>query len=68
MRLVEVHDMDNGWFVVRLVALDFATDDDPIAAEGKAIGVVDYTSLWEADARGEIGDRNVDLWVQVGAP
>lgn len=65
MRLVEVHDMDNGWYVIRMIALDFSTENDPIAAEGKAIGVVDYTSGWEADARGEASSRNVDLWIPV---
>lgn len=67
MRLVEVHDMDNGFFVIRMIAFDFSTEGDPIAAEGKALGVVDYTSGWAADARGEADSRNVDLWVPVPA-
>lgn len=65
MRLVEVHDEDNGFYRVRMIALDFVTEGDPVAAEGKAIGVVDYTSGWEADARGEASSRNVDLYVPV---
>lgn len=67
MRLVEVHDMDNGFFMIRMVAFDFSTEGDPVAAEGKALGVIDYTSGWEADARGEAASRNVELWVPVPA-
>ncbi len=66
MRMIEIHDMDNGFFVIRLVALDFSTENDPVAAEGKSIGVVDYTAGWAADARGEAPSRNVDLWVPIG--
>jgi 3',5'-cyclic AMP phosphodiesterase CpdA len=67
MRLIEVHDMDNGFFKIRLIGLDYATENDPIAAEGKAISVADYTAGWAEDARGEASDRNVELWVPVGA-
>jgi len=65
MRLIEVHDMDNGFLVIRMVAMDFTTEGDPVSAEGKALGVIDYTSGWEADARGEAESRNVDLWIPV---
>lgn len=66
MRMIEIHDMDNGFYVIRLIALDFATDDDPVAKEGKSIGVVDYAAGWAADARGTADSRNVDLWVPIG--
>ncbi len=68
MRLIEVHDMDNGSWMIRMIALDFSTEGDPIAAEGKALGVIDYTAGWESDARGEAESRNVELWVPVASP
>lgn len=67
MRLIEIHDMDNGSFMIRLIGLDFSTESDPVAAEGKAIGVVDYTAQWADDARGTPEDRNVELWIDVSA-
>ena len=66
MRMVEIHDMDNGFYVVRLVAFDFSTENDPVAAEGKKLGVIDYTAGWADDARGDAASRNVDLWVPIG--
>jgi 3',5'-cyclic AMP phosphodiesterase CpdA len=65
MRLVEVHDEDNGFYRIRMIALDFSTENDPVAAEGKALGVLDYTSGWAEDARGDAASRNVDLYVPV---
>jgi len=66
MRVVEIHDMDNGFYVIRLIAFDFSTEGDDVAKEGKSIGVLDYSSGWAEDARGEASSRNVDLWVPVG--
>jgi len=65
MRLVEVWDQDNGYFTLRLVAFDYQTENDPIAAEGRKRGIIDYASAWQGDGRGRAEDRNVELWVPV---
>lgn len=62
MRVIEL--WDHGSFVsLRLVSLDYATEGDPVAAEGRRLGVLDYTSGWWEESRGEAEDRNVELWV-----
>jgi 3',5'-cyclic AMP phosphodiesterase CpdA len=64
LRLLEVWDQDNGSLTIRTVAFDFVADDDPIADEGRSIGVIDFTSSWEGDGRGLApSDRNVELWI-----
>lgn len=63
MRLVEIWDLDNGFLSIRLVAFDFQTENDPVAEEGRRLGILDYTSGWEKDGRGEAQDRNVELYV-----
>jgi len=63
MRLVEVRDEDNGYLSITGIALDYATDDDPLAAAGRARAVTDFTSAWHGTGEGELEDRNVRLWV-----
>ena len=63
MRIVEVHDQDNGYLTISGVALDYHLDDDPIAAEGYARGILDMTSAWTGDGSGMPADRNVRLWI-----
>lgn len=62
LRIVEIWDQDNGSFTVRLVGLDYAVEGDPVAAEGRALGVLDLTSGWIGEASGTLEDRNVELW------
>lgn len=64
MRIVELHDQDNGWLTITGIALDYATDDDPLAADGRALGILDYTAAWLLDGSGTIDDRNVALWIE----
>lgn len=64
MRIVELHDQDNGWLTITGIALDFATDDDPLAADGRALGILDYTGGWTPDGLGLPEDRNVQLWIE----
>jgi 3',5'-cyclic AMP phosphodiesterase CpdA len=64
MRLIEMHDRDNGWLAIRAVGLDFSTEGDPIAEEGRELGILDLTSGWTGDAVGLPEDRNVELWVR----
>ncbi|MBL9100843.1 MAG: metallophosphoesterase [Myxococcales bacterium] len=65
MRLLEVWDQDNGFLSIRALAFDFVADDDPIADEGRALAVADYTTAWRTtDGRGmDPEDRNVELWI-----
>ena len=63
LRMIEVWDQDNGSLTIRSVAFDFATDGDPVAEAGRTLGVLDFTASWEKDGRGELEDRNVELWI-----
>jgi hypothetical protein len=63
MRMVEVWDQDNGYVSLRLVAFDYRTAHDDVAAEGRRRGVSDMTSGWMPDERGDADDRNVELWI-----
>lgn len=63
MRLLEIRDEDNGYLSITGIALDYATEDDPLAAAGRARAVTDFTSAWHGNGEGEIEDRNVRLWV-----
>lgn len=64
MRLVEIRDLDNGYYGIALTALDYQTESDPVAEEGRRLSIIDITSGWEAnDHAGVVGDRNVELYV-----
>ena len=64
LRLMEIWDQDNGGLTIRSIAFDFAADDDPIAATGRTLGVMDFTSRWGGDGRGpNANDRNVELFI-----
>lgn len=63
-RIVELFDEDNGWLMLRGTAADFSTEDDAVAADGRARGAIDWQSGWgKGDGAGEVGDRNVELWM-----
>jgi 3',5'-cyclic AMP phosphodiesterase CpdA len=63
VRLVEIWDMDNGFLSLRSVALDYATDGDPVAQEGRRIANADFTSGWGQNSMGAPEDGNVELFV-----
>ena len=64
-RTIEVFDQDNGWIMMRARCVDYATDGDPVAAEGKRRGVIDFVSGWLPDnGPGADKDRNVELWIK----
>ncbi len=63
MRLVEIADEDNGHLSIQLIGVDFATDDDVIAEEGRRLAILDHTSGWGAGYEGTPSDRNVKLYV-----
>jgi hypothetical protein len=64
MRLIEIRDEDNGFVSIGLVGIDSAVQGDPLATDGRARAIVDYTSGWQTSGSGELTDRNVRLWVE----
>lgn len=67
LRVIELFDQDNGWLMLRGVAVDISTEGDAPAAEGKRRGVIDLTAGWLPSLPGEVdepGDRNVELWIK----
>ena len=64
MRLLELWDEDDGYLSIRGIAVDYVTKDDPVAEEGRTRGVVDFTSGWGKDGRGDPSARNVALWLK----
>jgi hypothetical protein len=62
-RIIEIWDEGAGAVMLRATAVDFATDGDPLAAEGRSLGVSDFVSGWAGDGRGTSDDRNVELWI-----
>jgi 3',5'-cyclic AMP phosphodiesterase CpdA len=63
-RLVELFDQENGWLMMRATCMDFATDGDPVAAEGKRRATSDETTGWAPAPNVELTDRNVELWIK----
>lgn len=63
-RTVEIFDQDNGWLMLRATCVDFSLDGDPVAAEGKKRGVVDFTSGWLPSGEVAVNDRNVEVWIK----
>lgn len=64
-RVVEIFDQDNGYLMLRGTCVDFASDGDDVAAEGRKRGVVDLTSGWgPSSGDGKAEDRNVELWIK----
>jgi len=63
MRFIEIIDQDNGFISIRATAFDYSTEGDPVAADGRARGIVDFTSGYLLEGRGLLEDRNVELWI-----
>lgn len=63
MRVIEIWDLDNGNWGIKAVALDYQVENDPISAEGRKLGIADYTSGWQKSGLSSIEDRNVMLYV-----
>ncbi len=62
-RVIEIWDDDNGFLRVRATVLDLATENDPLAAEGRRLGTLEHVIAWTADGRGTPADRNVELHI-----
>lgn len=64
-RVIEVWDQDNGWLMLRATCVDLAVDGDPVAAEGRRLGLIDRQSGWNpGDGVGKPDARNVELYVR----
>jgi 3',5'-cyclic AMP phosphodiesterase CpdA len=63
MRFIEIWDLDNGNWGIKAIALDYQVENDPIATEGRKLGIADYTSGWQKSGLSSIEDRNVNLLV-----
>jgi hypothetical protein len=65
LRVVEIFDQDNGWIMLRGTCVDYSIEGDPVAAEGRKRGTVDYQSGWTSgEGQGEAQDRNVEIWIK----
>jgi hypothetical protein len=67
MRFIEIWDQGDK-ISVRAVPLDYATDGDAVAAEGRRRGVVDLVSSWTNDGSGAPSQRAVQLWLPKPSP
>ena len=61
MRVIEIHDQDNGEYRIQMVSLDYATDDDPLGADGRTHLILDMAAGWAEPAISDPEDRNVSL-------
>ncbi len=52
MRMIEIWDQDDGFISIKGIPLDYSTDGDPVAADGRKRGIVDRTSSWGWDGSG----------------
>jgi len=65
LRVVEIFDQDNGWIMLRSAPVDISVENDPVAAEGRRRGVVDWTSGWNVeDGVGKDTNRGIELWIK----
>lgn len=64
LRIVEIFDQDDGWIMLRSAPVDLAVGADPVAAEGRRRGVVDWVSGWNPDEGPALDDRSVELWIK----
>ena len=65
IRLIEIWDQDNGYLMLRGTNVDFSSMGDPVAAEGRTLGALDFVAGWAGKlGRGSPEDRNVELWIE----
>jgi hypothetical protein len=63
-RVIEIWDEDDGQLTIRATGVDYTTENDAVAAEGRTLGIVDWTSGWGGGSPGQRQDRNVVLWAK----
>ena len=63
MNVIELWDEDDGHLAIKAIPFDYSVEGDPVAAEGREISVVDLTSGYGQDGRGDPKQRAVELWI-----
>lgn len=63
VRIIEVWDQDNGFVSVRAIAVDYQSEGDPLAADGRERAIVDHVT---GNGRGKDkpDDQNVEFFVK----
>jgi 3',5'-cyclic AMP phosphodiesterase CpdA len=65
LRMIELWDGDNGFYMMRATAVDVDTEDDALAEQGRVFGIIDYTTGWSAVAPLPGPEMtNVELWIR----
>ncbi|MDP9000212.1 MAG: metallophosphoesterase [Myxococcota bacterium] len=70
-RVLEIWDEDNGLLSLRSSLVDYITEGNAIADDGRRLSIVDFTSGQSCCGRGTREDRNVTLWSarpSIGSP
>ncbi len=62
-RMVEIWDDGDGFLRITGTNVNYETDGDAVAAEGRTLGITDWTSGWALDGTGTAQDRNVELYI-----
>lgn len=68
-RIIEIYDEDNGYLRLHTTCVDFDSAGDDVAARGRMLGLIDYTTTWlpvdaAGGSTGVAEDRNVDLYIK----
>lgn len=64
MRLVEIFDDDNGTLRMEATPVDYVADDDPLAALGRSLGLIDVLAGWNGSGSGAADERRISLIVR----
>jgi 3',5'-cyclic AMP phosphodiesterase CpdA len=65
MRIVEIWQHEQGWYALKATNVDYSTEGDAVAAEGRRLGVLDWVAGWiPAESTGTADDRNTMVWIQ----
>ena len=65
LRIIELWDGDNDYFMMRATAVDVDTEGDALAEAGRVFGIIDYTTGWSAVAPLPGAEMtNVELWIR----
>ncbi len=65
LRMLELWEGDNDHYMLRATAIDVDTDGDPLAEQGRVLGIADYTTGWAAlGPLPPAGHTNVELWIR----
>jgi hypothetical protein len=64
-RIIEIWDEDNGYVSLHATYVDLDMKDEPVAEEGRHLGVMDYVSGWNPFfAEGKTSERNARVYIK----